>query len=137
MWLLLLKNVVSEKKRIFHELEVSKSSIKTHNFVRQGCFFSFIVISQLRRPIKLKFCYFMHMYTDVLLFCFHNDALIDQCALILKFVMTSTNKRLKTVDTIGDCQRPVFSLCVSQHMHTKTNLYKFELNHSSKLRENN
>ena len=28
---------------------------------------------------------------------------------------------LKTLDTIGNCQRPVFSLAVSQHMHTCTN----------------
>ena len=26
---------------------------------------------------------------------------------------------LKTLDTIGNCQRPVFSLGVSQHMHNK------------------
>ena len=29
---------------------------------------------------------------------------------------------LKTLDTIGNCQRPVFSLGVSQHMHNITNL---------------
>ena len=29
---------------------------------------------------------------------------------------------LKAVDTIGNCQRPVFSLGVSQHMHKITNL---------------
>ena len=29
---------------------------------------------------------------------------------------------LKTVDTIGNCQRPVFSLCVSKYMHKITNL---------------
>ena len=43
---------------------------------------------------------------------------------------------LKTLDTIG-CQRPVFSLGVSQRMHKITNLCKFELNWSSKLQENN
>ena len=36
----------------------------------------------------------------------------------------------KTLDTIGNCQRPVFSLGVSQHMHKITNLWKFELNRS-------
>ena len=41
---------------------------------------------------------------------------------------------LKTLDTFT-CQRPVFSLGVSQHMHTMTNLWKFELNWSSKLQE--
>ena len=40
-------------------------------------------------------------------------------------------------DTIGNCQRPVFSLSVSQHMHKITILWKFELNWSSKLRDNN
>ena len=29
---------------------------------------------------------------------------------------------LKTMDTIGNCQRPVFTLGVSQHMHKITNL---------------
>ena len=29
---------------------------------------------------------------------------------------------LKAVDTIGNCQRPVFSLSASQHMHKITNL---------------
>ena len=29
---------------------------------------------------------------------------------------------LKALDTIGNCQRPVFSLGVSQHMHIITNL---------------
>ena len=31
-------------------------------------------------------------------------------------------RRLKTLDTIGNCQRPVYSLGVSQHMHKITNL---------------
>ena len=31
-------------------------------------------------------------------------------------------RRLKTVVTIGYCQRPVFSLGVSHHMHKITNL---------------
>ena len=44
---------------------------------------------------------------------------------------------LKTVDTIGNYQRPVFSLSVSQHIHKITNLWKFELNRSTKLRDNN
>ena len=29
---------------------------------------------------------------------------------------------LKTLDTIGNCQRQVLSLCVSQHMQNMTNL---------------
>ena len=43
---------------------------------------------------------------------------------------------LETLDTIGNCQRPVFSLVVSQHMHTIANLWKFEHIWSSKLRDN-
>ena len=44
---------------------------------------------------------------------------------------------LKAVDTIGNCQRLGFTVGVSQHMHKTTNLWKFELNRSSKLRDNN
>ena len=44
---------------------------------------------------------------------------------------------LKAVDTIGNCQRPVFSPGVSQHMHNITYLRKFELSRSSKLQDNN
>ena len=43
---------------------------------------------------------------------------------------------LKTVDTIGNCQTPVFSLGVAQH-NKITNLWTFELTRSSKLRDNN
>ena len=35
---------------------------------------------------------------------------------------------VKTLDTIGNCQTPVFTVCVSQWMHKITNLWKFELN---------
>ena len=44
---------------------------------------------------------------------------------------------LKALDTIGNCQRGVFSLGVSQYMHKITNLWKFWLNRSLKLQENN
>ena len=43
---------------------------------------------------------------------------------------------LKAVDTIGNRQNPVFSFGVSQHVHKITNLWKFELNWSSELRDN-
>ena len=46
-------------------------------------------------------------------------------------------RHLKTLDTIGNCQRPVFSLGVSQHMHKITSMWKFEHNRASKLRDNN
>ena len=44
---------------------------------------------------------------------------------------------LKAVDTIGNCQRLAFTVGVSQHMHKISNLWKFELNRSSNLRDNN
>ena len=45
--------------------------------------------------------------------------------------------RSKAVDTIGNFQRLAFTVGVSQHMHEITNLWKFELNRSSKLWDNN
>ena len=55
----------------------------------------------------------------------------------LSHLWTETKLALMTLDTFGVCQRPVFSLSVSQHMHDITNMLKFELNWSSKLQENN
>ena len=44
----------------------------------------------------------------------------------------------KTLDNIVNCQRPVFSLvCIPPYMQKITNLWKFELSRSSKLRDNN
>ena len=43
---------------------------------------------------------------------------------------------LKTLDTFGNCRRPVLSLGVSQYMHKITNLWTFELNWPSKLQDN-
>ena len=44
---------------------------------------------------------------------------------------------LKTLDTFVNCQRPVFSLGVSQHTHDIPNLWKCGLDWSSNLQENN
>ena len=41
---------------------------------------------------------------------------------------TSIIDILKTLDTIGNFQRPVFSLVVSQHKQKIANLWKFKLN---------
>ena len=41
----------------------------------------------------------------------------------LQFSVLFHNTDLKTPDTFGDCQRPVFSLGVSQHMLNITNLW--------------
>ena len=39
-----------------------------------------------------------------------------------KRVVSGQDKPLKALDTFSSCQRPVFSLGVSQHMHKITNL---------------
>ena len=44
---------------------------------------------------------------------------------------------LKAVDTIGNCQRLASTVGVPQDMHKITNLWKFELNRSSNLRDMN
>ena len=44
---------------------------------------------------------------------------------------------LQTLDAIGNCQRLVFTVGVSQHMHQITNLWNFELNRLSKLQDIN
>ena len=44
---------------------------------------------------------------------------------------------ISPLDTIGNCQKLAFTVGVSQHIHKITSLWKFELNRSSKLRENN
>ena len=69
------------------------------------------------------------------LFCKDNCILVS-CAFLLSRELLS-NVCLKTLDTIGNCQRLVFTVGVSQHLHEITNLWKFELNRSSKLRDNN
>ena len=48
-----------------------------------------------------------------------------------------SHNRLMTVDTIGYCLRPIFTVGVSQHMLKITHLWKFELNRSMKLRDIN
>ena len=55
------------------------------------------------------------------------------------FINKQTDKLicLKAVDTSGNCQRIAFTVGVSQHMHKITHLWKFELNRSSNLWDNN
>ena len=48
----------------------------------------------------------------------------------------NTVRILKGRYTFGNCQRPVFLLGVSHHNHKITSLWKFGINWSSKLREN-
>ena len=68
--------------------------------------------------------YFYTMYVAMFMYT---------CTVCINCVLTW----LKAVDTIGNCQRPVFSLVVSQHMHKIRNLWKFELNRSPTFQDNN
>ena len=84
--------------------------------MRKGCFFHYSLAICL--PIESKFsqvCYCLHLlgYT--------------------KWEHWSLTQ-LKTLDTFGNCQRPVISLGGSLHV---TNLWKFGLNWLSKLRDKN
>ena len=67
------------------------------------------------------------MYKSIKIFFLRNKKTLTDCF----------SSALKTLDTISNCQRPVFSLAVSHRMHEITNLWQFELNRSSKLRYNN
>ena len=77
---------------------------------------------------------FLHQYA-------HLDNIITCCCLKTLLYRVSTMQSLKsyvkTLDTIGNCQRSVFSLGVSQHMHTITTLWELELKRFSKWRDEN
>ena len=79
----------------------------------------------------------------LLIFSILLHQLYEYCKSAWRLISDALNKKyillilfLKTRDTICYCQKPVFSIGVSQHMHKITNLWKFELNRSSKLRDN-
>ena len=59
------------------------------------------------------------------------------CLWVKVIPSTDHGFNLKALDMFGNCQRPVFSVGVSQNMHTITNLGKLWLNWSSKLQESN
>ena len=56
---------------------------------------------------------------------------------LAKLPLYDRNNVLKTLDTIRNCQRLVFSVGVSQQTHKITNLLNFEVNWSLKLQNNN
>ena len=60
-----------------------------------------------------------------------------QCSLVKSSPVFQLGSLVKALDTFGNCQRPVFSFGVSQHMHKIINLWTFELIWSSKMEENN
>ena len=53
----------------------------------------------------------------------------------INLVISSPKWLVKTLDTFGNCHRPVFSIGVSQLKRKLTNLWKFGLHWSSKLPE--
>ena len=63
----------------------------------------------------------------------------SHCYFMWVWIRTGLNFRavLKTLETNGKCQRVVSTVGVSQHMHKITNLWRFELNRSHKLRNIN
>ena len=71
------------------------------------------------------------------LLCTHLFYVFIICVWLLTFCSTMIchlgNWMLKTVNF----QRLVFTVAVSQHVHKISNLWKFELNRSSNLRDNN
>ena len=59
-----------------------------------------------------------------------------QLPLHVPYIWDETSS-LKAMDTIGNCQKLAFTVGISQHMQKITNLWNFELNRSTKLRDNN
>ena len=84
--------------------------LKAHNFAWQGCF-SVIIISQLRRPIELKFwqvCYFICS-------CFCWDTPSEKTGLWQLPIVSTV---FKDMVTIGNCQIPLSLLtwCISTYV---------------------
>ena len=70
-------------------------------------------------------CLFLKFYLVVCLsiYCLEECSFFMSVPWKLQIVVWPLNfLQLKTLDTFGDCQRPVFSLGVSQLMHKITNL---------------
>ena len=77
-------------------------------------------------------------------YCNHNIKLLSWLKIITSVSKALFNHKrsikiiyehLKTLDTIGNFQRPVFSLGESQHMHKITNLWRFELDCEITMKE--
>ena len=136
----LWNNVVFEKEVIFHDFDFETSDLefwgletkhlKAHKFVWLGFFF-FIIISQLRRLIELKFsqvCYFTYMlrYTNL----WEDWSLTNTNS--VHSVFNSLWPSL--LDASGNCQRPVIILTsVSLHnaSHNKPVKNIYSIGHQS------
>ena len=64
---------------------------------------------------------FLSIFLYTFQFCLHYTSTNFQ-HLFLDFELTPILQQLKSLDTIGYCQRQVFSLYVSQHKHKITSL---------------
>ena len=103
--------------------------MKAHKFVQQGCCFSHHFLATSMTNLHVA-----QIFTGLLFFAYVGIHQVRR--LVFDNYQTCTFP-LKAVDTIGSCQRLAFTVGVSQHMHKITNLWKFELNRSSKLGDNN
>ena len=102
-------------------------------------FFSILFTKMLNVNVVVTFEHFSPLFSRFFFFLFQPICSLQREVRYSVFVTWKKNNMtiLKTLDTIGYCQRPLFSFGVSQHLQTKTNMWKFELNWSSKLRDNN
>ena len=123
-------------------MPVQRSEPNFGELLKLELFFNTCLLSRNKQNTSHKF-YMWHSRwaSNLILLCLATSVL-KQLHEIGPQEFLSLNQRgarLKTLDTIGNCQRPVFSLGVhvSQHMHKKTNLWKFEFNWSSMLWDNN
>ena len=104
--------------------------VKAHTFVQKGyfCFFHYFLFASLINNWAQTFAGW--------LFLLHLVGIHQGRITGLWLIPKIYTLPLKAVDTNGNCQNPVFSLCVSQHVHEITNLWKFELDWLSELRDN-
>ena len=123
----LINFVTNTIKLILRPRKYQFQSSEQHNLCYKGIY-AVIIFSQLQWSIEFK---------------------LSQVVYLLRMLRSTNMKKnwsltniksvpvpLKAVDTIGNCQRLAFTVCVPQYMHKITNLWKFELNRSSKLRNN-
>ena len=68
----------------------------------------------------------------------HINMMMSPCSYVFYIIAHCATKiqLIKGTVMFGNCQRPVFSPFVSHHEHKITSLWKFGLNRSSELREN-
>ena len=79
---------------------------------------SFIVFTCYFRILKIKRMTRSTEASTIIILTLRRETQLKE----MHLAVMSGNLNLKTLDTNGNCQRPVFSLCASQRMHKITNL---------------